>query len=201
MFSTHLYIMYYYLFPLMYVAYEATETEETKQAEQLNQPKHFERSASPSQLILFAALFHQQKNVVERYRAEKVDKEPGFQVVFGDEARLQYDLVNVVVLQNAFFVVVVVEKRYSNIYLKREILIVLKKEERDIFKPVLKLTTMSSKNIESLTRLNMSRPVWLQLSLKNEMATGKMITLAINNISITKSQQNLFMQNEDILVD
>jgi hypothetical protein len=62
------------------------------------------------------------------------------------------------------------------------------KEDKKKNEPVRKLTAMSSRNMESLTRLNMSRPVWLQLSLKNEMATGRTITFAINNISITRSQ-------------
>lgn len=56
------------------------------------------------------------------------------------------------------------------------------------FIPVRKLTMISSKNKASLIRLKVKRPEWPQLSLKNEIATGKMITFAIKRISIIKSQ-------------
>ena len=88
------------LFPLVNVAHEATETEQAQQAEQLDEPEHFERAAGARQLIAFAALAHQQEYVVERYGAEEVHEEPCAYVVLGYHARLEYDLVHVVILQN-----------------------------------------------------------------------------------------------------
>lgn len=53
--------------------------------------------------------------------------------------------------------------------------------------PVLKLITKSSKNTVSEMLLNTIHRV-LKSSLKKDIATGRMIRLAINNISMNKSQ-------------
>lgn len=53
--------------------------------------------------------------------------------------------------------------------------------------PVLKLTTMSTKNIVSLKQLKAIHLV-LRSSLKKDMATGNIIRLATSNSNIHKSQ-------------
>lgn len=53
--------------------------------------------------------------------------------------------------------------------------------------PVLKLTTISIKKIVSLKQLNAIHRV-LKSSLKNDIATGRIIKLATNSSSIHKSQ-------------
>lgn len=84
----------------MNVSNEPTESEETKQAEQFDESQDFESTTGPRQLILLAALAHQQKDVVEWYRAEEVDKKPRAYVVLGDLLRLENDLVDIVILKN-----------------------------------------------------------------------------------------------------
>jgi hypothetical protein len=86
----------------VYVSDETAETEKPEQAEELDETEDFEGAARARQLIPLAALLHQQENVVERYRAEKVHEEPRANVVLGDLPRLQNDLVDIIVLQNTF---------------------------------------------------------------------------------------------------
>lgn len=69
-------------------------------------------------------------------------------------------------------------------------------------KPVRKLIMISIMKNESLTKLKDSNPLWVQLSLKNEIAIGKIMRLATNIANIIMSQQNLnFFKIQIKLID
>lgn len=94
--------------------------------------------------------------------------------MFGDYFRIQDDLLCVVLLHDscAIFSILIISD-YVKMF-----------EE---YLPVLKLTTMSIRKIVSLRQLNAIHLV-LRSSLKNDMATGKMIKLATSSNNIHKSQ-------------
>jgi hypothetical protein len=61
-------------------------------------------------------------------------------------------------------------------------------QKKKKFQPVRKLTTISKRKKASEIILNIIHRAELISSLKNAIATGKTITLVINNINIIKSQ-------------
>lgn len=94
--------------------------------------------------------------------------------MFGNKFRVQYDLFGVVLLHYTC-------KNAVKVTLEWEILVL------DSHEPVLKLTTISIRNIVSDKQLKAIQRV-LKSSLKKLMATGKMIKLATRRSNMHKSQ-------------
>lgn len=87
----------------MNISDESRETKQSQQREEFDESKDFDRSTGASDAVATGVIarVEEQKDVVDGQRAEQIDHEPGFDVVHGDETRLENDLVDVIVSQHA----------------------------------------------------------------------------------------------------